>query len=39
MVQKGFLADISPLIRPEIEYDANAAYELVSKKVIPLIED
>ena len=39
MVHKGFLADISPLIRPEIEYDAKVAYELVSKKVIPFIED
>ncbi|MFZ1978095.1 MAG: nucleotidyl transferase AbiEii/AbiGii toxin family protein [Bacteroidota bacterium] len=37
MVHKGFLSDIMPLIRPEIEYDAKAAYTLVSEQLIPLI--
>jgi predicted nucleotidyltransferase component of viral defense system len=37
MNHNGFLADIKSLVRPEIEYDVNIAYEVVSKQIIPLL--
>jgi predicted nucleotidyltransferase component of viral defense system len=37
IVHKGFLADIGPLIRPEIEYDVSVAYKMVSERIISIL--
>jgi len=37
MKHKSFMADIAPLLRPDIQYDPLVAYSLVSRVVIPLL--
>lgn len=38
MQVKAFLSDTPPLLRPGVEFDANAAFEFVSSELLPLLE-